>query len=87
LDNNSIGLGNITKEDVVREGFPDMDTGEFIVMFMKMHGENSRDWSTQPIQRIVFEYVEDKIKTYGAATRAAIKTAWARWPETRISDE
>ncbi len=48
-------LGEITQEDVVREGFPDMTPAEFCAMFRKHH---KGVISTSMITRIEFKYVD-----------------------------
>ena len=48
-------LGDISPQDVYREGFPTMTPREFVEMF-KRHNGGLRD---QMVTRIQFEYVED----------------------------
>ena len=48
-------LGDITPQDVYREGFPQMTTREFVKMFKAHHG-GLRD---QMVTRIEFEYLEE----------------------------
>jgi len=47
-------LSAITPEDVVREGFPDMTTGEFMEMFCKSHKGCTAQTT---VNRIEFKYV------------------------------
>ena len=49
-------LNSITQADVNREGFPHLNTMQFIEMFMKHMGLRSRD---TPVTRIEFEYLDD----------------------------
>ena len=48
-------LGDITPQDVYREGFPAMTQRQFVEMF-KQHNGGLRD---QVVTRIEFEYVEE----------------------------
>ena len=52
-------LANITQEDVVREGFPDMTRGEFIRFFLSKM--KTRLGQLEPVTRIEFEYVEGNL--------------------------
>ncbi|WP_291981971.1 DNA cytosine methyltransferase [Luteitalea sp.] len=56
-------LADITPEDVIAEGFPEMTPREFTEMFMRTHPPCSR-W--QFVNRIAFEYVD------GAADAASL---------------
>jgi hypothetical protein len=47
-------LDNITKEEVVREGFPDMTPAEFVKMFCKTHKGCTKETE---VNRIEFKYV------------------------------
>jgi hypothetical protein len=51
-------LGDITPQDVYREGFPQMTAREFVQMF-KDHNGGLKD---QEVTRIEFEYVDDSRK-------------------------
>ncbi len=50
----SVVLGDISPQDVYREGFPEMTARQFVQMF-KNHNGGLRD---QVVTRIEFEYVE-----------------------------
>ena len=47
------GLFRITKEDCVKEGFPEMSPDDFIDMFCRYN----KVWAMCPVNRIEFEYV------------------------------
>lgn len=49
-------LGDISPQDVYREGFPSMTTRDFVAMF-KQHNGGLRD---QIVTRIQFEYLEER---------------------------
>lgn len=48
-------LGDISPQDVYREGFPDHTPREFVALFKKANGGGLKD---QVVTRIQFEYVE-----------------------------
>ena len=48
-------LNKITKEDCIREGFPEMAPREFVEMFCK----HNKYEETKTVNRIVFEYQEN----------------------------
>lgn len=50
-------LGDITQEDVVLEGFPDMTPDQFVKMFCKAHASKGITGNTI-VNRIEFEYVD-----------------------------
>ena len=50
-------LGDITQEDVVLEGFPDMTPDQFVKMFCKAHASKGITGNTT-VNRIEFEYVD-----------------------------
>lgn len=50
-------LGDITPQDVHREGFPQMTRNEFVKMFTKHNGCRTYD----KVTRIEFEYVDDAL--------------------------
>jgi len=54
-------LNKITKEDCIREGFPQMEPREFVEMFCK----HNKCEQTRTINRIVFEYLEINSKQGG----------------------
>lgn len=48
-------LSKVTKEDCIREGFPQMEPREFVKMFSK----HNKCEETKTVNRIVFEYLEN----------------------------
>lgn len=50
-------LGDITQEDVVLEGFPEMTPDQFVEMFCKAHASRGITKNTV-VNRIEFEYVD-----------------------------
>lgn len=50
-------LGDITQEDVVLEGFPEMTPDQFVAMFCKAHASKGLTGNTI-VNRIEFEYVD-----------------------------
>ena len=56
VSNREEGLNEITGLDLNREGFPTLTRGEFIKMFCREMGGGP----TQRVQRIKFEYAEQK---------------------------
>lgn len=56
VSNRKERLNQITGDDIEREGFPTLTHGEFVAMFCREMGGAP----TQRVQRIEFEYVEQK---------------------------
>jgi hypothetical protein len=50
-------LNKITKEDCIREGFPQMGPRDFVEMFCN----HNKCEETKTVNRIVFEYLENKL--------------------------
>ena len=51
-------LKDITQEDVIKEGFPEMNRVQFIAFFRKhMQKSMTASWMEQEVNRIEFEYI------------------------------